>query len=156
MANQRRKSAPVVRRNGGEWDPLHGVHALMEWDPLQEMFPRAFGFAPAFRVTEAKEAYAFEADLPGFRDQDIDVDVTGNQITVSGKREAREIQDSDKHYCSSYGSFTRSFTLPDGIDPDGISAELKDGILSLRVPKKAEAQPRKRIPVRSDTAEKKQ
>ena len=131
MANIRRGSAPVVRRNGGEWDPL------------QES-PRAFGaggdglgFA---RVRETKDAYVFEADLPGFRDQDIGVDVTGNRM----------------YYCCerSYGSFTRSFTLPDGI-PDGISAELKNGILSLHVPKKAEAQP-KRIPLRSGTAEKKQ
>jgi len=132
------------------------MREMMRWDPFQEMLPRSWrgaeergAIVPSFDVRETKDAYIFKADLPGFREQDIDVSVTGNRLSVSGKREAEQVEDSDTYYCCerSYGSFTRSFTLPEGVNAEQVQADLKEGVLSLRLPKTAEAQP-KRIQLR--------
>jgi HSP20 family protein len=151
---RRAEEAPALRR---EWDPFQSMRELLSWDPFQHMLPRLwptgaaqrFAFTPAFDVRETKDAFVIKADLPGFREQDIDVNVTANRLTVSGKREAERVEKADTYYCSerSHGSFTRSFTLPDGVETEQIQAELKDGILALQVPKSAEAQP-KHIPIR--------
>lgn len=150
MAMIRRGEGQLAQR-GREWDPFQAMRELMGWDPFQEMVPRVFRgeermvYVPAFDVRETKDAYVFKADLPGFRDQDIDLNVTGNRLTVSGTREAEKVEDTDTYFCSerSYGAFTRSFTLPEGINGDQIQADLKEGVLTIHVPKTAEAQPKR-------------
>src|SRR5206468_2533929 len=94
---------------------------------------------------ETKDAYVFRADLPGVKDSDLEISLTGNRLTVSGRREQERQEQGETFYASerSYGSFTRSFTLPEGIDGDNVSADLKSGVLTLSVPKKPEVQPRK-------------
>ncbi len=75
--------------------------------------------------------------------------MTANRLTISGHRE-EERRDDDDHYFACerhYGSFSRSFTLPEGVDTEGVQAELKDGVLSVVIPKKPETQP-KRISLR--------
>jgi HSP20 family protein len=76
--------------------------------------------------------------------------VIGNRLSVSGKREPEQVAESDTFYASerSYGSFTRTFTLPEGANLDQVRADLKDGVLTLQVPKNAEVQPR-RAPIKS-------
>jgi len=152
MAIVRREepSSSALARPTREWDPFQTMRDLMHWDPFVEMTPRLWRgtealFVPAFEVRETKDGFVFKADLPGFKEPDIDISLTGNRLNISGKRESESTEESDTYYCSerSYGSFNRSFTLPDGIDPDQIEAELKDGVLSLKVQKKAEAQPKK-------------
>lgn len=155
---RRGEGAPLARRATREWDPFQTMRELLGWDPFQEMVPRLFrggeermvGYVPLFDVRETKDSYVFKADLPGFREQDVDLNVTGNRLTVAGKREAEQAEETDTYYCSerSFGAFTRSFTLPEGIDADRIQADLKEGILTVRVPKSAEAQP-KRISISS-------
>ncbi len=138
-------------------DPWRAMRALLSWDPFGEMaaFPsladRSFAVAPAFDVKETKEGYEFKADVPGIHDKDLDVTMTGNRLTVSGKREAEKEDKSDRYYTyeRSYGSFTRSFTLPDGADTDKLHASLEKGVLSVIVPKKPEVQAKK-IAVRSE------
>jgi HSP20 family protein len=107
----------------------------------------AHGFVPSFEVKETSDAYIFKGDLPGVREQDVDVSLTGNRLTVSGKREAeKEEKDEKARYFSyerSYGTFSRSFTLPEGVDDAAVTATLKDGELTLVLPKKPEVQPRK-------------
>jgi HSP20 family protein len=146
----------VKKENGGtltrvpEWDPLRAARDLFRWDPFREMAP--FGFAsegaiynPAFEVKETKDGYVFKADLPGVKEDDLDVTRTGSRLTVTGKREAEKEDKSDTYYTyeRSYGGFTRAFTLPEGIDGEHIRAELKDGVLTIVVPKAPEAQPKK-------------
>ena len=79
------------------------------------------------------------------KESDLEVTVTGNRLTVSGKREAEKQEHTDTYYSyeRSYGDFTRAFTLPDGVDMNGVHAELKDGVLTLSVKKTPEAQPKK-------------
>ncbi len=102
-------------------------------------------FSPAFEVKETKEGYSFKADLPGVAEKDVEVTRTGNRLAISGKREAERQDKGETYYACerSYGSFTRTFTLPDGIDGERIRAELKDGVLSVLVPKLPEAKPQK-------------
>jgi HSP20 family protein len=107
-------------------------------------------FMPSFEVKETKDAYVFRADVPGVKDEDIEITLTGTRLTITGKREAEQQEQSDTFYVyeRSYGTFTRSFTLPEGVDTEHIRTELKDGVLHVIVPKKPEAQP-KRITVHS-------
>ena len=161
MANiirRRQESAPSVSR---EWDPWRMMNDLLRWDPFREMgFIRPGAeegqFLPTFDVKETKDAYIFKADLPGVKESDLDISITGNRLTVSGKREAEEKQEGDTWYAyeRSYGSFTRSFTLPEGIDPDHVRAELKEGVLTLYLPKRPEAQP-KRVQLKSGSEKEK-
>jgi HSP20 family protein len=130
------------------------MRELMGWDPFGEMTPflpqGPSGFVPSFEVKESKDGYSFKADVPGVKESDIAVTVTGNRLTVSGKRESEKQEQTDTYYTyeRSYGDFTRSFTLPDGVDMSSVHAELKDGVLTLSIKKSPEAQP-KRIAVQS-------
>lgn len=160
-----------VRRGGGsgiqrtrEWDPFQRMQELMGWDPLEVMNQWLTGggregvgtYVPAFEVKETKDAFIFKADLPGVDEKDIEVTVTGDRIIVSGKRETEKREDSDRFYAyeRSYGSFSRAFTLPEGVNADTVSAELKNGVLTLMLPKRPEVQPKK-IKVGAGTTEKK-
>jgi HSP20 family protein len=131
------------------WDPWRTMRALLSWDPFREMaaYPaeERFAFSPAFDVKETKDAYLFKADLPGIKDKDLEVTMTGNRLTVSGKRDEEKEEKSERYYTyeRSYGTFTRSFTLPDGADSEHLAASLEQGVLSITVPKKPEVQPKK-------------
>jgi HSP20 family protein len=120
----------------------------MGWDPFAEIaptLPEGRMFTPRFEVKETKDAYVFKADLPGIAEKDLDVSLTGNRITVHGRREAEERKETETFYAyeRKYGEFTRSFTLPEGADVAHIDGELRDGVLTMTVPKKAELQPKK-------------
>ncbi len=156
----------VVRNNGGrsevqrrEWDPMAWARDLLRWDPFREMMPSfalpELTFNAAFEVKETKEGYTFKADVPGVLEKDIEVSRTGNRLSISGKREAEKEEKTDTYYATerSYGSFTRTFTLPEGIDGDHVHAEMKDGVLTVVVPKLPEAQPQK-IAIKPGTAKK--
>jgi HSP20 family protein len=129
-----------------ETDPFRW---LLRWDPFREMTPSWFGqppveatFSPAFEIKENKDGFLFKADLPGMKEQDIEVKLAGDRLAVSGKREAEREDKDDTYYAyeRSFGSFLRTFTLPEGIDAEHVQAELKDGVLTIVVPKKATAQ----------------
>jgi HSP20 family protein len=134
-----------------EWHPLRLMRDLLRWDPFAEMTPvmpmnlRLPEFAPSFEVKETKEAYVFTADLPGVADKDLEVTLAGRRLAVTGKREGEKEEKEDKYYAyeRTYGAFTRAFTLPDGADTDHIAAELKQGVLTVVVPKRAEIQAKK-------------
>jgi HSP20 family protein len=93
--------------------------------------------APAFDVKERDDAYVIEADLPGMTEKDVDVTLSNNRLTISGKREAKHERNDERMHSieRQYGAFTRSFTLPNEADTDHIQGELHEGVLSLVVPK---------------------
>lgn len=152
MANLtlRRGNSDLPVRSSAGWDPFRLMDNLLRWDPFSEMAPTLRQgtqmFIPTFDVRETKDGYVFRADVPGIKESDLEISVNGNQLTVSGRRES-EVQEGDvqNYFVSecSYGSFTRSFTLPQGADTDQVKAELKDGVLTLLIPKRPELQPRK-------------
>jgi HSP20 family protein len=120
------------------WDPFREIEAVLGPGDVR-------GFAPTFEVTETKDAYLFRADLPGVQEKDLEISLTGTRLSISGHREQEKHEQSDTFYASerAYGSFTRSFTLPEGVDGENVSADLKNGVLTLSVPKKPEVQPKK-------------
>ena len=130
------------------WDPFRMMDALFRWDPFRSdsgFFAPSGDFAPRFDVKETKSAYVIKADLPGLKEEDLNVSVTGHQLTVSGQREHERRDEGDQYFAveRSAGSFARTFSLPDVVDPDAVKADLKNGVLTLEIPKRPEAQPRK-------------
>lgn len=140
------------------WDPWRTMRALLAWDPFREMAPvatfeeRPMAFAPAFDVKETADAYLFKADLPGIQDKDLEVTITGNRLTVSGRRDVEKEEKQGRYYNyeRSYGSFTRSFTLPEGAEVEKLQASLDRGVLTITVPKRPEVQA-KRIAVKTES-----
>ncbi|RMH39300.1 MAG: Hsp20/alpha crystallin family protein [Deltaproteobacteria bacterium] len=118
-------------------------------------FPRLFddvsaprAFTPAFDVEETDEAYILRADMPGVDEKDIEVTVVGDTVVISGKREVERTQEANGYraYERSYGTFRRSIAVP-GADFDAAEATLDKGVLTVTLPKRAEAKPRK-IPLK--------
>jgi HSP20 family protein len=107
---------------------------------------RETGMNVGFDVRETDDAFIIKADVPGLANEDVDISLMGNALTVSGKREYEEEQDEGRYHTweRSYGSFTRTFTLPETADFDKIRSDLRDGVLNVVVPKKAGAAPQKR------------
>ncbi len=105
----------------------------------------AASLTPAVDVMEEKDKYLITADLPGLKQEDINVEVDDNILKISGERkEEKEEKEKKYHYVErSYGSFARSFTLLRNADAEKIKANYKNGELKLEVPKTEEAKPKK-------------
>ena len=152
MANLvRRENREVARRGEPEyrWDPFRAIDALMRWDLFRDEVgpPTSWtgGFTPRFDVKETKDAYVLKADLPGVKEEGVDISLSGNMLTISGEKEEEHKEQSDQYYAveRSYGSFARSFSLPPGVDGEHVGADLKEGVLTVNIPKLSEAQPKK-------------
>jgi HSP20 family protein len=102
-------------------------------------------FQVAVDIREEADAFYVEAEVPGLKADDIKVDVEKNVLTLSGERrvEKEDTQDTYRRVERQYGSFTRSFSLPQTVDADSISADLKNGVLELKIPKKEAPTPKK-------------
>lgn len=149
------ETSGAITRPRERLSPFRMMRELMGFDPFREImpvWPEQLGaeLSPAFDIKETKDAYVFTADVPGIKESDLEVTVTGNRLSISGKREESKEEKGDRYYAyeRSYGSFTRSFTLPEGVDTNVTQADLKDGVLTLVVHKKTEAQAKK-IPVQT-------
>ena len=134
---------------------------LSPWRELEDVSDRPntlFGFpgqgeaasrsvwTPAVNVEESKEALLLSAELPGMNIDDIEIEIENNVLSLRGeKREEREEKEGRRYHLweRAYGAFERSFTLPRTVKTDGISAEFKDGILFVQMPKAPEAKSRK-------------
>jgi len=147
------KSAPsgtpdVWRSFRGEMDRLFDRFDRFGFPPfssLPSLFDKSASLsfnAPAVDVTEDDKAYKIEAELPGLDEKDIDVTVNGDLLVLKGeKRQEKEEKDKNTYVCErSYGSFQRAFSLPDGVDRNKIVADFSKGVLTVTLPKNAEAQ----------------
>ncbi len=94
-------------------------------------------FVPSVNTREGEFAYHIEVDLPGVKKEDIKVDVKDNALTISGERKFKNETKEDDYYKieSSYGKFSRTFTLPDDADIENIEASSTDGVLEVVIPK---------------------
>ena len=123
-------------------DPFALARELFAWDP----YARAVtAFAPSFDVKETVDAFVVRADLPGVDEKDLDVSIHNGVLTITGSRQAEQRKDGESYYLyeRQFGSFSRSFALPDAADAEKIEAHLKDGVLALSIGKRQEAKPRK-------------
>ena len=105
--------------------------------------PSGMWFTPRFDVWEDDKEYILSGDLPGVDSQDLDIHYEKQELRIRGKVAARDAQ--RKYFLEEYGigDFYRTFTIGESIDESTINAELKDGVLVVHLPKKAEARPRK-------------
>jgi HSP20 family protein len=101
-------------------------------------------WAPAVDIYEHENNIVIKAELPGVDPKDVDIRLDNNVLTVQGERKLdNEVKKENYHRVErSYGAFTRSFTLPTTVDPSGIKAEYKDGVLRVTLPKREEAKPK--------------
>jgi len=128
------------------WDPFRTLAALIAAEPsAASAAANDVVFAPRFDVKEDKGEYVLSADLPGVKPEAVEISLDGDRLKVSGRRENRHKEETEQTCLSeiSYGSFARELTLPEGVDGEHVHASLKDGVLTLVLPKKPEARPRK-------------
>jgi len=139
--------ANLVRRSPRDWFNLFDRLIEEALDIFREEGDWR-GWSPPMEVAETEDAYIVRLEVPGVRPEDIEVTLTGNTLTIKGKRERSEEQKGETYHLieRAYGEFVRSFTLPSTVDPEGISADYKDGVLELRLPKTQKELPR-RIPI---------
>ena len=127
------------------WEPFGAMDEMFNRFPsLLERWARLSGsgekgteWSPSADISETDQEYLIRASLPAVRKEDVSVTVEDGMLTVSGERRQREEQKDEKFHKveSFYGSFSRSFSLPEGTDPSAIRAESKDGVLTIHVPK---------------------
>lgn len=127
------------------------VRQLFDMSPLAQG-ETSFAFnAPAVDVSEDDKGFKVTAELPGLDEKNIEVSVTNHRLSIKGEKRQEKEEKDKNHYLSerSYGSFTRSFNLPEGVDTDKIVAEFSKGVLTVTLPKTAEAQKQKKIDVKA-------
>ena len=140
---------PVLTR----WDPFR------EFTTLQDRMNRLFqqqsyndndealttsNFAPPVDVYEDEHNVTLKIEVPGIDEKDLDIRVENNSLTVHGERkfEKEEKEENYRRVERQYGSFTRSFTLPNTVNADGVKADYEKGVLKISLPKKPEAKPK--------------
>ena len=131
---------------------MPSLHRMFDLDPGWRS-DTSFSFAaPAIDFGEDDKSYKITAELPGLEAKDLDVSISGDTLLIKGeKRQETEQQDKNYHVTErAYGSFQRTFALPDGVARDKITADLSKGVLTLMLPKTAEAQkPARKIDVKA-------
>jgi HSP20 family protein len=111
-------------------------------------------WVPAMDLTEAEDHFLLKADLPGLGEDDVSIEVQDNTLTLSGERREEHEQRERGWYRveRQFGRFSRSLTLPEGVNADGIAAEFDRGVLSVRIPKPEERKPR-RVQIRAQSGD---
>jgi HSP20 family protein len=133
--------AGPFRRRGLTADP---------WRRFQGMFDATF---PTADVIESDRDYRITAELPGLSEQDIELALAGDVLTLKGEKKEEREQKSANRYVAErrYGTFQRSFPLPEDADPEQVNAAFKNGVLTVTVPKRPDAKPKQRkIEVRAN------
>ncbi len=101
-------------------------------------------WAPAVDIYETNDSFVVSADLPGLNKDEIQIDLKDNTLTLKGEKKFEEKVSKDNYIRveRAYGSFVRSFTLPENVVPEKIKAKYKEGVLEVTIPKKEEAKPK--------------
>lgn len=100
---------------------------------------------PAMDVVETEDHFVLRADLPGMSEGDVNVELDDNVLTISGERKSEHEEKREGYYRveRASGAFSRSLTLPEGVDPEGIQASFENGVLEVRIAKPEQQKPRK-------------
>ena len=135
---RRRPEGAGIQRFG---DLIDDMFQRFVWD-----WPLGAGeFAPSLDVTEESDKVVVRAEVPGVKAEDIELSVQGNALTISGekKQETKEEKENYYHMERHWGRFRRTVPLPSDVDPEKISAECREGVLTITLPKSERAKPRK-------------
>ena len=135
------------------WDPFRELSTLQ--NRMSRLFEEQYGsgreesltagaFVPPVDIYEDEHSIQLKLEVPGIEEKDLDVKVENNVLTVSGERkfEKEEKEENFRRVERRYGSFTRSFTLPNTVNPEDVSANYENGILKIKLGKRAEAKPK--------------
>jgi len=135
------------------WEPFRGLNTLQE--QVNRLFEDSVtrtrssqaalaSWAPAVDIFETENELVVKADLPDVQEKDIDVRVENNTLTIRGDRKFNNEVHEDNYLRveRAYGTFTRSFSLPNTVNTEGIHAEYRSGVLSVRMPKREETKPK--------------
>ncbi len=126
--------------DGGFWrSPFR--HSLFDVEPFRRA-EATFGAVPAVDVTETDKAYEITAELAGMDEKNVDVKFANGVLSIKGEKQDEKEEKKKDYYVRerSFGSFERTFQVPDGVDTDKIEASFKKGVLTVTLPKSAEAQ----------------
>lgn len=139
-------------RTTGRWDPFSELDLFDRllgtrrggFGRLFDEMPATRGFQPSVDVAENDDAYLITAELPGAKPEDVTVELHEGVLTIRGeKRNERSGEKEQTRWVErSYGSFSRSFTLPSNAHGDKVDAQFENGVLTITVPKREEAKPR--------------
>ena len=140
------------------WEPLSELEQMT--DRMRRMLDETFGgfggpsplteragWSPLVDIEEVDDAYLVEAELPGVKRQDVEIELVGNELTIAGEIKERERKGIVRRRTRRTGRFDYRVTLPDHVDAEKIEANLAEGVLTVRVPKSERAQ-RRRIEVK--------
>jgi HSP20 family protein len=152
---------PERRRTGAaeRWEPFQELEQVTE--RMRRMLEETFGgfgrwpsllsetagWSPLVDIEEHDDAYVLEAELPGVKQEDIEIELVGNELAISGELKEKERTGVPRRRTRHTGRFDYRVTLPEHVDADQIEAALADGVLTLRVPKSERAQ-RKKIAIK--------
>ena len=124
------------------WDPIRDLLAIQQ--RLDRFAPGPSGWAPSVDLHETADRYVLTAEVPGLERQDVEIHVHDGLLTLSGSRKERPVACEQYHRIErGHGSFSRTFQLPLPIAVDDITADLKDGVLVVTVPKATDGAPRR-------------
>ncbi|MDE3130866.1 MAG: Hsp20/alpha crystallin family protein [Acidobacteriota bacterium] len=98
---------------------------------------------PSMDLVESGDHYVLHADLPGLDEKDVKVELESDVLTISGERKAEHEKGGYHRFERAYGSFSRSLTLPEGVDPEAVEASFERGVLEVRIPKPVRQSPHK-------------
>jgi HSP20 family protein len=167
MAQEAKVPAQTRSRNLGssEWRPLNDIRRQIDrvfddfWrfpqvassaiSPSNDGMPMA---APAVDIVETPQAFQITAELPGMDEKELDVKCSGDVLTIKGEKKDEREENKEGYYLSErhFGSFQRSFRIPENVDAQKIDATFKNGVLTLNLPKTKESQQNeKRISVKT-------
>jgi HSP20 family protein len=150
---ERRSSATAER-----WEPLSEFEQVTE--RMRRMLDQTFGgfawgrpteaagWSPLVDIEEQDDAYVLEAELPGVKREDVDIEVVGNEIQITGEIKERERKGALRRRARRTGRFEYRVRLPDHVDASKVEADLDQGILTVRVPK-AERSQRQKVEIKS-------
>jgi HSP20 family protein len=135
------------------WDRFRNISSLQ--DEVNRLFENSFPgnrgdnsalttWAPAVDIYETENELVLKADLPDINEKDLDIRVENNMLTVRGERKFEQNVKEDNYLRieRTYGAFSRSFSLPNTVNPETIGAEYKNGVLTVTLPKREESKPR--------------
>jgi HSP20 family protein len=144
----------LPERRTESWSPLSDIGQLNE--RMRRMLEQTFGgllddtagWIPAVDIEEQDDVYVVEAEVPGVTREDVNIEVTGNELFISGEMKERKREGVIRRQTRRVGRFEFRVTLPGELDPEGVDAKLNDGVLTVRIPK-AQRMQRRRIEVKS-------
>src|SRR5579863_6232577 len=134
------------------WDPFRNISTLQ--DQVNRLFESSFQgkadnseltvWAPAVDIYETENELVLRADLPDINEKDLDVRIENNTLSIHGERKFEQKVKEGGYLRTerSYGSFSRSFSLPNTVNTEAIKAEYKNGVLTVELPKRAESKPK--------------